>query len=101
MGVRVLYILWTPYNPRTQPVKSKIHKVELHLIRRIKKSGAKPDGRGPERIKNTVPLTQVRKWVEEVVNTAQDEPESPKCRTRKEQAASKCQKNKQVEETLM
>jgi hypothetical protein len=79
-------------------VKSKIHKVGLHLIRRIKQSGARPDGRGWERIKNTVPLTQVRKWVEEVVNTAQDEPESPKCRTRKEQATAKCQQ-KQVTET--
>ena len=98
MGVRVLYILWTPYNPNTQPVKSKIHKVELHLIRRIKQSGAKPDGRGRERIKNTVPLTQVRKWVEEVVTVAKDEPESPKCRTRKEKATAMCQQ-KQVKET--
>ncbi len=99
MGVKVLYIIHTPFNRNVQPANSKIHKIEQHLIRRIKHNQKyRPIGRGRERISNKAPLSLVRQWVDEVVKTADDEPTPKMCRTRKEKNSKRCKKL-QVDDT--
>jgi hypothetical protein len=101
MGVRVLYILWTPHNRNVEPANSKIHKVEQHLINRIKTNKKyRPVGRGRERISNKAPLSLIRKWVEEVVKTADDELTPLNCRSRAEKKLPRCRVKEVKEKPL-